>query len=169
MSKIQLKKELTNLTRDQLIQLILDLYSARKEAKEYFDFFVDPDVAKLYEKFRAEIEKEMTRGKYNNSTARISRIRKSIKNFASFDVGAESVTELMLYTLGLGLIVERRKYVSKPFINGMAKLANDILILADKNCIFDTTHQLLSKVLDGNVGSKSFVNFIRKSLDWSKL
>lgn len=169
MSKTQLKKELVELGKEQLIQLVLDLYSARKEAKEYFDFFVDPDVPKLYEKFRGEIEKEMTRGKYSHSTARISRIRKSIKNFASFDVGVESVLELMLYTLGLSLVVERRKYVSKPFLNGMAALANQILETADKNLVFDNTHKLLSKILDGSVGTKSYVNFIRRSIDWSTL
>ena len=169
MSKTQLKKELAQLDRDQLAQLILDLYSARKEAKEYFDFFIDPDVPKLYEKFRADIEKEMTRGKYSNSNARISRIRKSIRQFESFGVGAESVIDLMLYTLGLSLVVERRKYVSKPFINGMARLAGDILILADKRCLFDSTHKLLSQVLDGKVGSKNFVNFIRRSISWSPL
>ena len=164
MSKLQLRKELSGLEREHLVQIILDLYSARKEAKEYFDFFLEPDLPKLYEKFRAEIEKEMTRGKYTNSTARISRVRKSIRHFASFGVDAEAVLELMLYTLGLSLVVERRKYVSKTFIRGIERLATDTLKFADKHCIFDTAHEQVVKILDGSVGSRSFVNMLRHHL-----
>lgn len=169
MSKLQLKKELAQLDREQVVSLLLDLYSSRKEAKEWLDFFIDPNVERLYEKYRAEIEKELTRGKYGRSTARFSRIRKSIKEFSTFGVESESVIELMLYTLGLGIVVERRKYVSKTFLTGLAKLANDILTLADKACIFDSTHQKMTEILSGAVGSKNFVNYLRRQLDWSLL
>ena len=155
--------------REQLVQLLLDLYSARKEAKEYFDFFVDPDVDKLYEKYRSEIEKEMVRGKYGRSTARISRIKKSIKEFESFGVEKQSVIDLMAYTVSLSLIVERRKYVSTTFLNGMAWMASKMLEVADKNCLFDTTHRQLTEILSGKVGAKSYINFLRRSLDWSVL
>lgn len=169
MSKTQLKKELNLLDKPQLVQLLLDLYSARKEAKEYFDFFVDPDVPKLYEKHRADIEKEMTRGKYGKSNMRISHVRKYIRNFESFGVEAENVIELMLYTLGLSLIVERRKYVSRSFLTGMAKIANEILEKGDKNNIFNTTHNNLARLLDGSTGSKNYVNYLRRELNWSQL
>lgn len=169
MSKIQLKKELATLDREQLTQLILDLYSARKEAKAYFDFFLEPDVSKLMEKYRGSIEKEFSRGKYGRSTARLSRVRASIKEFESFGVEPESVVELMLYALGLGIVVERSRHVNTTFMNGVAKLAIDILKYADKNSIFDSTHRQLSKVLDGSTGYIRFVNFLRKSLDWTLL
>lgn len=38
MSKLLLKKEIKGLTRNQLEQMILDAYDAKKEIKEYFDF-----------------------------------------------------------------------------------------------------------------------------------
>lgn len=169
MSKTQLKKELSQLNREQVISLVLDLYSARKEAKAWLDFFVEPDLPSLYEKYRSEIEKELSRGKYSKCTARFSRVRKSIKEFESYGVEAESILELMLYALGYGLVVERRRYVAKTFITGMTKLASDILTFADKNAIFTTAHQKLSVILDGSVGTRSFINYIRKNLDWNTI
>ena len=43
MSKIKLKKELQNMSREQLLDIILNVYDARKEAREYFEFFLNPD------------------------------------------------------------------------------------------------------------------------------
>ncbi len=169
MSKTQLKKELARLDHDQLAQLILDLYSARKEAKDYFEFFLDPDVTKLMEKYRAAIEKEMSRGKYGKITARMSKVRAAVKDFASYGVESESVVELMLYALGVGVVMSRTRFISTTFLNGMSRLANDILKYADKHCIFDATHRQLSNVLNGSVGSIRFVNYLRESLDWTLL
>ena len=52
MSKLQLKKEIQKLERHQLEQMVLDAYAARKETKEYFEFFLNPDVEKLTENIR---------------------------------------------------------------------------------------------------------------------
>ena len=41
MSKIKLKKELQNMSREQLLDIILKVYDALKEAREYFEFFLD--------------------------------------------------------------------------------------------------------------------------------
>ena len=169
MSKTHLKKELANLDKEQLVQIILDAYSARKEVKSYFDFFADPDVEKLTEKYRAAIDKEINRGKYNKSTARISRIRSAIREYASFGVNIESVIELMVYTLKMGLRVERAKYVSKTFSTGMVRLAEDILKTGDKNAVFDSTFKLLEEALSGAYGYKGFVNYIRTSIEWSAI
>lgn len=169
MSKTQLKKELSQLDREQLQQLILDLYGARKEAKAWFDFFVDPDLDKLTEKFQGEIEKEMHRGKYSKSTARISRIRTSIRDYASYGVGSEAVIKLMVHTLKVGLRVERAKYVSKTFMTGMVRLASDILKEGDKNAVFDFALRQLEEALSGAYGYLGFVNHIRRELQWSQL
>ena len=47
MSKIQLKKELQTMEAPQLREMILEAYSARKEIKEYFEFFLNPDIEHL--------------------------------------------------------------------------------------------------------------------------
>ena len=44
MSKTALKKVLAGMTAQQLTELITDLYEARSEAKEYLDFYINPDI-----------------------------------------------------------------------------------------------------------------------------
>ncbi|MDE6367743.1 MAG: hypothetical protein K2K94_00725 [Muribaculaceae bacterium] len=104
MSKIALKKELMGLSREQIVDVVLTAYSSNKAIKDYFDFFTVPDVEKLYERFVRELTKEIMRGKYHQSTARISRIKKSIKNFESFNPGVERVRDLRL--LAVDMLVE---------------------------------------------------------------
>ena len=46
MSKTALKKALAGMDAAQLTELITDLYEARSEAKEYLDFYINPDIDK---------------------------------------------------------------------------------------------------------------------------
>lgn len=59
MSKAALRKELVKMSQEQLVTLILDLYSARPQAKEYFEFFLNPDEKELYDKYVKIVEKEV--------------------------------------------------------------------------------------------------------------
>ncbi len=61
MSKTQLKKELTKMNAEQIAELVLDLYSARPEAKEYLEFYISPNIDKKLEKAKAAIDKELLR------------------------------------------------------------------------------------------------------------
>ena len=43
MSKVALKKYLNTLQKGEIVEMVLDLYDARKEAKEYLEYFLNPD------------------------------------------------------------------------------------------------------------------------------
>lgn len=43
MSKAKLKKHLLSLTKEQITDIVLELYDARKEAKEYLEFYLEPN------------------------------------------------------------------------------------------------------------------------------
>ena len=43
MSKAQLKKQLKTLEKDEIIEMVMELYDARKEAKEYLEFYLNPN------------------------------------------------------------------------------------------------------------------------------
>ena len=167
MSKIQLKKELKNFDREQLIQLILDVYSARKDAKAYFDFFVDPDVETLTEKYKKALFKEMNRGKYRDSKARISKIKQLLKEFASYGIDIEYQIQLALYVIDLSLEIERRLYYSKTLYNGMQAILQDVLTMADKAAVFEETIAQINKILSGNKGTRHYVNFLKRVLEES--
>ena len=43
MSKAEVKKYIKSLDKSSLEELVLDLYSARKEAKDYLEYVIKPD------------------------------------------------------------------------------------------------------------------------------
>ncbi len=159
MSKAALKKEFAEMTREQIIQIVLDAYAARKEVREYFDFFIDPDMDKLMEKTIARIDKELMRGKHGRSTSRITLVRRAIKDFASFDPGAEYVMRVMLETLRH--ILEREKYIyfKESFEKGTHKLVSDIIAYADAHAMVQNTMSSLHDMArDMQLGTASFRN-----------
>ena len=166
MSKLSLKKELATLSREQLTEVILTAYSANKTIKEYFDFFVTPDVDKLYEKHRTAITKEILRGKYHQSTARISHIRKFIKDFTSFGPGPEKVCELRLFAIEMLILQELNKNYSDTLINGTVNLVTDTLAYADRNLMFDTVMKRIDQLIaPTNDRSKHFRGYIRRFME----
>jgi hypothetical protein len=52
MSKTEVKKYIKSLDRQGLEQLVLDLYTARKEAKEFLDYAFHPNGNAKYEQFK---------------------------------------------------------------------------------------------------------------------
>lgn len=139
MSKIQLKKELQALDKDGIIQVILDLYSARKEAKDYLDFFIDPDIDTRMDKARQAIIKEMTRGR-RDAKARISHIRKIIKDIASLQPDAEFVAELMVFAVESAYTSSRTLRFRPTLVGGTERLVNDTVKFLD-------THELLARFI----------------------
>lgn len=166
MSKLALKKELATMSREQLTDIILTAYSSNKTIKEYFDFFITPDADKLYDKFMLALVKEIIRGKYHQSTARISRIRKIIKDFTSFSPGPEKVCELRLAAVGMLIEQEKVKNYSDTLIRGTLTLLNDTIVYADRNLMFKSVMEQISRLIEPtNDRSKYFRQFLRNNLD----
>ena len=57
-TKAKLKKHLQSLPKEQVIEVVLELYDARKEAKDYLEFYLDPDSDAELEKCKKAIEQE---------------------------------------------------------------------------------------------------------------
>ena len=64
MSKSQLKKHLTALTKEQVIDVVLELYEARKEAKEYLLSYLQAWIDHL-SRFTFSYRKGIVRAIYN--------------------------------------------------------------------------------------------------------
>jgi len=50
----EVKNNLKNLNKNQLIDLIGELYNKNKSVKEFFDFYVNPNEKELLSKYREE-------------------------------------------------------------------------------------------------------------------
>lgn len=97
MSKSRLKKHLSSLSVDQLVEVVMGLYDARKEAKEYLEFYLDPDSEAMMEKARVKI-----RGYFTSRTGRplrrpkFAKCAKVIADYLSLSPDQHCAAELML-------------------------------------------------------------------------
>lgn len=166
MSKHALKKELLTLDKQQLVDLVLDAYSARKEIKEYFEYFLNPDPEKLFEKFKLVIAKELDRAKRGiHSKARISFLRKQIKLFESFQPDAEWSLQLRLFIVAYAMLAEARLNFPTTLLEGIASIMTGTVDLADANGLFDhTLHRLENTLKDPGMGTLYFRNFLQLRL-----
>lgn len=96
MSKAEVKKYIKSLERNSLEELVMDLYSARKEAKEYLEYVTKPNDKGKLEEYREIITKEFfpSRGE---AKLRFSVCRKAVSEYKSLDPAPEFLADLMLY------------------------------------------------------------------------
>lgn len=166
MSKAQFKKEIAALDREQLVEMMVDLYSRHKDFKEYFEFFLNPDVEKLTSKYHDQISKELERVKRGGrSKARISVIKAKIKEFASFQPGFEAEIDLGFFTVVYAMMVEKSIWFAPALEKGIAKILCDTMELADFNHVSAETLRRVGEILDDDIrGSRYFRKFLKDAL-----
>lgn len=167
MSKIKLKKELQGMSSEQLLDIILNVYDARKEAREYFEFFLNPDSDALLEKYSIAIQKEVLRAKRGNRAKfRISVIKNLIKNFQGFDPGPEYVLRLISFAFMQVMRCSRTLYYSNTQDNAAVTLAFAMLDYADKHLMFDRALKDIDHVLSDESASSTYLRqTVRRALD----
>jgi hypothetical protein len=144
MSKTQLKKELQQLDKSSIINVVLDLYTAKKEARDYLDFFVDPNIDKRIDDAKTKLAKELLRGQFGRrSKARISQLRHIIKDIESLQPGTEYVADIMVYAIELAYATLRPRHMTATLINGIGRFVSDVVIFLDRN---DMLAQMLPRL-----------------------
>ena len=98
MSKPAQKKELQKLTKEQLIEQILDLYEKNKSVKEFYDFYLNPHNEKeLVVKYKKLIRQEFNVERPERSSEKFSVAKKAISEFKSLQPSPEALADVMLY------------------------------------------------------------------------
>lgn len=116
------------MSAEQIGEMVLDLYAARSEAREYLDFFVSPDIEKKLDKSRSLIKKEMSRNSKGRNKSRSTRIRRFIKDISSLNPGAEPVAEIMIFAVETFCEVGSDQIIKTSVQNGYARLLHDTII-----------------------------------------
>lgn len=159
MSKTQLKKELSGYSKEQLIDIILEMYSTRPDVKEYFKFYLNPDSKTLCDKYIKAIDKEFNRSKWRVSKARVSVIKKLIKKFNSFQPDLKYRYDLYAMTVKLSIQTEHFYKLPESLINGICHFINEYLTLADKNEDLDNALSIIGQMVEqDNVGTRYYKN-----------
>lgn len=105
MSKATLKKVLKGMDAEQLRDVIIELYENRPEAKEYLDYWVDPNPDKVLEEYKKRIFKIffMSEGRPRKSPD-FQDLKKLIKYFLTLYLSTEQNIDMRLYALEIYLL-----------------------------------------------------------------
>lgn len=164
MSKNALKKELALMSKEQLEQLVLEAYSARKEIRAYLEFFMAPDPDKLFEKTADSLANECRRTKWGYSKARISVIRRLLSDFASYQPGDDYVSRLELRVIELLLVMSHRVRMGDALTRGFGRLVSDCVHAADAAGRLTPVADVLKRYMDSGVGSSVFRRMIADAM-----
>lgn len=153
------------MTREQLVEIILESYSANKEIKEYFEYFIAPDPDALYEKTCELIRKELLRNKYGNrSKARFSVVKKHIKKFGSFQPGTDYLEKIYIFTILCAMTVETFRYFAPAQFNGAVAIVKESLKWADKSGNFSDFFGKLTVKIEEIKTSDYFSGLVRSTV-----
>ena len=96
MSKSTIKKLLQSMTKSEIIEMVLELYSARKEAKEYLEFYACPDEKGKLEEYKSIIREEFYPKRRREPQIRFSVCRKAVADFKKLKPSADALADLMV-------------------------------------------------------------------------
>jgi hypothetical protein len=97
MSKTALKKELQLLSKEQLIEHIMELYDNYKSVKEYYKLYLNPQgEAALMEKYKMVIINEFFPKSNRFGHTRFSVAKKAIADFKALKPSPELLADLMI-------------------------------------------------------------------------
>jgi hypothetical protein len=98
MSKTALKRELQGLTKEQLVEQILDMYDKSKAVKEFYDFYLNPKSERqLVEKYKKVVRGEFSLKDPMGAGLKFSVAKRAIADFRSLQPSHEGLADLMLY------------------------------------------------------------------------
>ena len=97
MSKSKLKKELAGMTQEQVADLMVQVYEASKEAKAWLDFYLNPDIEALSEKYRKQIHLKCYGRTGKARRPKMRDCNQLFKTFSTIVQDPVPVSELMLY------------------------------------------------------------------------
>lgn len=96
MSKASVKSLLQTMTKKDIIEMVLEMYSARKEAKEYLEFYANPNEDGKLEEYKAIIKEEFYPKRRREPQTRFSVCRKAVADFKKLKPSADALAELMV-------------------------------------------------------------------------
>lgn len=151
MSKKALKKYLHELSKEQLEEQVLELYTRLKEVKEFYNFVFNPNENKRIEECKFKIQKEYFPLSRRKPKKRRSVAQKCIKSFIKLGMEASFIADLMLFNIETAILycaenpvrqeafyisiqrsyTEARNYISESglridFQERLEKIVNDV-------------------------------------------
>jgi hypothetical protein len=100
-----LKKVLKELSKEELSEIIFDLYKSNKAVKDFLHYHLNQSDEQLIDKYKAEIKKAINPDKIK---LKLAKARKALSDFKKIGAQPDAQAVLMLYYLEQGLIFSER-------------------------------------------------------------
>jgi hypothetical protein len=139
MSKRELKKFLSQLSKEQLEEQIVEIYEKFPPVKTYFNFVFNPNEENLIRDAKLKISNEFFPIRGKRPKMRRSVAQKYIKHFISLGVDPFLIVDLMLYTIEIAQILSSEKVIKQEaFFKGvLSSFSQSISFMIEKGILYD--------------------------------
>lgn len=96
MSKSTVKKFLQSMPKESIIGMVMEMYSARKEAQEYLEFYTHPNERGKLEEYKNIIREEFYPARRREPQTRFAVCRKAVADFKKLKPSADALADLMV-------------------------------------------------------------------------
>lgn len=129
LAKRDLQKYLSDLTKKQLSEQIIDLYERFKDVKTFYDFAFNPQEDKLIDDFKTRVSKEYFPNTKRKAKMRRSVAQKLIKHFMTIELEPSLLLDAMLFNIEVAQAYTAEKLVKqeafyKSIYNSFSQAAN---------------------------------------------
>ena len=127
MSKTDLKKFLKDKDAAFLSNLILEIYSASKQAKEWLDFYVDPQEEDLYDTYCARICSVFFTIRGTKPAPSFTKCKSIIAQYKKCSPPAERIADIMIYCLECAVAASDERGFDFSFYNAVDNMGAQLV------------------------------------------
>ncbi len=165
MSKAKLRKELASLETEQLIEVILEAYDAHPKIKEYFEYFVNPNIEKLLERYTSKLEKEILRYRRGYSKMRVTVVKQLLNEVATRKPSVEEEMKLRKHVLHLLGSILTAYYTTATQQRLVGYCTTEFLKFANQNGVASEAIATLNVFIENRSFAFEFRNEIAKAIE----
>lgn len=122
------------MTKKEIIETVCELYDVRREAKDYLDYWINPDPSQALEDFKTQVDKMFfySTGKSRSQPAAAT-LRQLVKYFSTLVFDSDREAELLMYiaerqylwvTQKSGNVTQSEKSVRRAYDNAYKFIEN---------------------------------------------
>ncbi|GAB7089576.1 DUF6155 family protein [Marinifilum fragile] len=152
MSKKDLKEYIHHLTKEQLQDQIIDLYTRFKDVKEFYDFAFNPKENKLMEECKFKISKEYFPVNGRKAKMRRSVAQSYIRHFKRLGVDSSLIADIMLYNIEVAQTYTTEQFIKQEsFYKSMLKSFQEAVKYIRDNSLDNEFKARLNKIVDESI------------------
>lgn len=146
MSKRALKTYLSELSKKDLEEQLMDLYTRFPTVKTYYDFVFNPKEEKLVQEAKAKISNEYFPLKRKRPKARRSVAQKYLKHFLKLGMDPNMVADVMCFNLEIAQTFSMDRNVPDSFFKSMANSFTEMTTYVSQNGLLTEYRERILKI-----------------------